>query len=153
MAKPTWFFPLALASCVTTQAPTPPARDLSRLSGTARAVLKKRMARHAFEARDLMLAVVLLEYDDAARLASTIASESGLARPVSNDASELNTQFPEAFFGLQDELKRSCRHVATAAQQQNPDELGRAFADVSQTCVRCHRLYETPAQTVRGYSP
>jgi cytochrome c556 len=121
---------------------TPPRlRPPEQLSETARGILRARMASHAQDMRDLMSAIMLLHYpqirDDAAR----IAGDASLSRPLSEDATELNSALPEKFFLYQDSLRLEARTLAEAAGRENPFDVADSYGRLSQDCVRCHATY------------
>jgi cytochrome c556 len=125
------------------QAISPPARlePPEYLSGMARAVLRTRMASHARDMGDLMSAIMVLQYDRIRDRASAIASDASLARPLTGDATELNSALPEKFFQHQDELKAGAKALAVAADKQSAFAVAEAYGRVSETCVRCHGVY------------
>ena len=78
------------------RAVTPPASlgPPDYLPGTARALLRTRMASHTRDMADLMSAIMILRYPEIEERAQAIASEARFARPHSNDATELNAALP-----------------------------------------------------------
>ncbi len=113
----------------------------SYLPATARALLHERMRRHVEDLAQLNRAVVALDFSTTQQLADQIASEPKLGRPLQQDATELNSQLPERFFLLQDDLQRSARDLANAAQARDDARVSSAHAAMTQTCVACHRAY------------
>lgn len=111
------------------------------LSGTARSVLRARMASHTREMSDLVSAIMVLRYPAIVERANRIADDASLARPLTGDATELNSALPEAFFVHQDELRSEARALATAASALNPFQVAEAYGRLSQACVRCHAVY------------
>ena len=110
--------------------PQPPHRDAHRvrlaakrmrylLEPAAPALLHERMRRHVEDLAQLNRAVVALDFSTTQQLADQIASEPKLGRPLQQDATELNSQLPERFFLLQDDLQRSARDLANAAQARD----------------------------------
>jgi hypothetical protein len=126
-----------------TRAIAPPSRlePPAYLPGSARAVLRTRMVSHARDMGDLMSAVMLLEYDRVRERAGGIAGDASFARPLTGDATELNSALPVRFFELQDELRGRARTLADAAKRHSAFDVADAYAEVSQTCVRCHATY------------
>jgi cytochrome c556 len=108
------------------------------LPPAARALLKDRMATHARDMSDLVSAIMLLEYSRISIRAEAIAEDANFSRPISGDATELNTQIPEKFFVRQDDLKTAARRLAAAANLHDPYKVADAYGRVSETCVRCH---------------
>lgn len=137
---------LSLFACALLAAPqqTQKSPAPQRLSPTARAVLQHRMQGHSRDILQLVRAVVLLEYDRVAKLADSIAEDSNLARPLTGDATELNSQLPERFFKLQDELKASAHELSHAAHKRDWEAVSDAYGRMSRTCVRCHQSYLSP---------
>jgi len=111
------------------------------LPAIARGVLKNRMARHAEHMTALVQAVVLFDRPTIVEEARAIAEESTLARPTTDDATELNALLPARFFELQDELRKNARRLATASQGQDAEAVADAHAELTRTCVRCHATY------------
>lgn len=111
------------------------------LPGPVRAILKERMKSHAAEMRELMAAIMILDYPAIRDRAAGIANDGSLARPLSGDASELNTALPEKFFTFQDELRTRAKALAEAGGRQDAFEVADAYGRLSETCVRCHAVY------------
>jgi|SRR5579872_4749589 len=107
----------------------------------ARSLLRLRMASHAKDMRDLMSAVVNLRYFDAEALAGEIVDDTSLARPIGNDATELNNLLPAEFFALQDRARDDARAVAAGAHALSAIDLGKAYGHLSEGCVACHALF------------
>ena len=101
------------------------------------------MASHARGMADLMSAIMVLDYPRVHVGADAVASDASLARPLSQDASELNALLPEDFFLQQDNLRAQARALAEAAERQSPYAVANAYGRLSETCVRCHYVYRT----------
>lgn len=115
------------------------------LSEVARGFLKKRMAHHRDDAMALLSAVVTLQRAEVRRFAQRLATEPSLARALpGDDELTVNSQLPEQFFRFQDELKARARVLADTAEGANEAGLGRAFSDLTQTCMACHAAYLKP---------
>ncbi len=119
---------------------TPPERPdpPEPLSNQAKAILHDRMSSHAEDMSDLVSAIMLLEYSRIIGRADKIADDVNLSRPLSHDASELNSGLPEKFFVRQDDLKAAARELGAAGRSANPYKVAAAYGHVSETCVRCH---------------
>ena len=126
-----------------TQAITPPERQgpPEELSPTARALLRDRMSSHAQDMSQLVSAIMLLQYSDIITRAEKIADDVNLSRPITNDATELNSSLPEKFFLHQDDLKLAAHVLATAGRTANPYQVAVSYGKLSETCVRCHADY------------
>jgi hypothetical protein len=111
------------------------------LPESARTLLRKKMARHGQDARDLMFGVTLLRYDLARATAERIAAEPRLERPQAGAEDEPAAFLPERFFVLQDELRRRAQAVATAAGKKDDPALAESYGLLMQTCVSCHSAY------------
>jgi cytochrome c556 len=121
---------------------TPPRRDSPEpLSPLAMAALRGRMASHARDMDRLVSAIMILDYPDIAARAKAIADDASLSRPLSNDATELNSSLPDKFFVRQDDLKAAARDLSAAASVLNPYRVAGAYGKVSEACVRCHADY------------
>jgi hypothetical protein len=114
------------------------------LNGTARMLLKKRMERHGKDMLLLTQAVVLLDRDAAKRLATQVAEEPRLTRPIAGGEDDLNTSLPERFFVLQDELRVKAKAVAEATTKADDVALAARTGELIQTCVTCHSTYLEP---------
>ena len=144
-----------LSACATPPAYQPPQRaqavravetpkradPAEPLSPAARALLKERMASHGRDMNDLVAAIMVLDYLRIEQRGDQIADDVTLARPLSNDASELNASLPEKFFVHQDKVKLEARALADAARARNPYRVAEQYGRVSEGCVRCHADY------------
>jgi hypothetical protein len=119
----------------------PRLRPPEQLSETARVILKARMASHARDMRQLMSDVMLLRYPEISEGALRVANDASLSRPLTQDASELNSALPEKFFLYQDALRLEGKTLAAAADGQHPFEVADSYGRLSQVCVRCHVTY------------
>ncbi|WP_375764862.1 cytochrome c [Archangium gephyra] len=111
------------------------------LPESARALLRKKMARHGQDARDLMFGVTLLRYDVARAAAQHIASEPRLERPEAGGEDEPTAFLPERFFVLQDEVRRRAQALAAAAEKKDDAAIAESYGLLMQTCVSCHSAY------------
>lgn len=125
------------------QAVSPPERlrPPDQLSETARAILKTHMVAHARDMSELMSAIMVLHYAQIREGALGIASNASLSRPLSSDATELNSALPEKFFLYQDNLRLEAKTLAEAAERQNAFDVADSYGRLSQVCVRCHATY------------
>jgi hypothetical protein len=146
----------AVALSCASQPPQPPQRaEMARavappkrkdpppqpLPGAARALLHGRMVSHARDMGDLVSAIMLLEYPRIHERATAISTEITLARPLTDDATELAASVPASFFDLQDELRERARTLDLAAQEQSAMHVADAYGRLSETCVRCHASF------------
>jgi hypothetical protein len=113
------------------------------LPAAARAVLQRRMVDHAKSMGDLMNAIMVLSYERIADRAKGVADDANLSRPLTGDATELNSLLPEKFFEYQDALRREARALAAAAGRKSASEVADAYGRLSESCVRCHATYRT----------
>ena len=111
------------------------------LSPSARALLKTRMGNHAFRMSDLVSAIMILDYPRIRERAEELRDDARLARPLTGDATELNSALPEKFFVYQDELRTNAQALVTAATRMRALEVAEAYGQLSQNCVRCHAVY------------
>src|ERR1700690_2656605 len=111
------------------------------LPGPVRAILSHRMASHARDMGALMSAVMILDYPQVQSRATAIADDVSLARPLTGDATELNSALPEKFFSFQDQLRTAAKDLASAAADQSALAVAAAYGHVSETCVKCHAVY------------
>ena len=116
------------------------------LPDLARAFLRQKMHNHGRDMLGLVQGVTLLRYENTRLLATRIASEPRLVRPIAGGDNDLNAALPEQLFVLQDELRNQARNLAEAARKEDDAELARAFARVTETCVACHSAYLKPRE-------
>ncbi len=126
-----------------TRAVSPPDRLSApeSLPGAARLILHNRMASHAQDMGALMSAIMVLRYQEIEARAHAIEADANLARPLSGDATELNSLLPEKFFEHQDALRRQAGLLAAAAQRKDAVSVANNYGALSQTCVHCHATY------------
>jgi hypothetical protein len=89
----------------------------------------------------LMSAIMLLHYDEIYERANDMALDARFARPMTGDASELNSALPERFFVLEEELRTRSGTLAAAATKTNAFAIADAYGLLSETCVKCHATY------------
>lgn len=130
----------------------PPAKTMKKgleapgyLNATARGLLKRRMERHGKDMLQLVQSVLLLDRDTARRIATDVAEEPRLTRPIAGGEDDLNTSLPERFFVLQDELRLKAKAVAEVAGKSDDVALAARTGELMQTCVSCHSTYLEPA--------
>jgi hypothetical protein len=99
------------------------------------------MAFHARDMNALVTDIILLRYDEIGDRAKGIASDASLSRPLTNDATELNSVFPEKFFLYQDNLRLEAKTLAESAGRQSAFDIADSYGRLSQVCVRCHAAY------------
>jgi hypothetical protein len=122
-----------------------------RIAPAARAVIRSKMLRHRSQLGELVLRVIVLDYDGTARAAGEIFDEPALARPVAGD--ELNALLPERFFQLQADLRSGARLLVAAAARKDGRRLAEEFSSLTKTCIACHDLYLHSDSTERAASP
>ncbi|HET6146587.1 MAG TPA: hypothetical protein VFH68_03590 [Polyangia bacterium] len=116
-------------------------RPPEQLSQAAQAILKARMTWHARDMGALMSAIMILRYAEIREGALRIAGDASLSRPLTEDATELNSALPEKFFLYQDALRLEGKTLADAADRQQPFDIADSYGRLSQVCVRCHATY------------
>ena len=145
----------AVSSCATAPPPHAPQQDQlaqavaapdrtgppQYLSNTARELLRARMASHANDMSQLVQAIMILQYPRIAEGAAAIDAQVDLARPLSDDATDLASSLPSSFFDYQDELKARARALEAAAKAQGAFRVADAYGDLSKTCVKCHSVF------------
>lgn len=126
-----------------TKAIAPPTRlePPAELPGSARALLRTRMAAHAQDMSDLVSAIMILRYPEIEERANAIATEARFARPQTNDATELNASLPPAFFDRERALRTQAAALAKAAHEQDAFAVADTYGHLSETCVSCHAVY------------
>lgn len=111
------------------------------LPGAARQILRQRMISHARDMGELVSAIMVLDYERIQSRAQSIAADVNLSRPITQDATELNSALPEKFFLHQDALRLQAGYLANAAARQSAFDVASAYGTVAQTCVQCHATY------------
>ncbi len=134
-------FTSANATAPKTAAPEPTLPTPEYLPPLARAVLHKRMQRHGRDQSRLVLAVTLLQRDVVKSIASDLAAEPRLVRPMAESRDELNSSLPERFFVLQDALRLRAKDLADAANRKDDVQLAKSFGQLVEICVSCHSSY------------
>jgi len=136
--------------------PTPaggrPQSARTPLASSVKAALHTRMAGHEDDMAGLVHAVVLLQYEAAARTAHRIAAEPKLARAFGDDLSSVNAEIPLRFFELQDNLGQRASALEAAALARDDAALAEAYGRLAAACVACHSAYltrEGPDATAR----
>ena len=123
--------------------PSPTGRDVleepEHIPPAAREILRRRMERHGAEMRELVMRVILIDDDAAARIAGEIYDEPTLARPLGRD--ELNGMLPDRFFVLQDDLKARSRSLVAALARHDRRVIADDFAALTRGCLACHDAY------------
>ncbi len=110
----------------------------------ARKLLRKRMERHGRDQYRLVLAVTLLQRDVVKRIATDIAEEPRIVRPIAEGQDDLNAALPERFFVLQDALRLRAKELAAAAARKDDAALATSFGQLVEVCVSCHSAYLNP---------
>lgn len=125
------------------QAVAPPRRlkPPEALSPAARALLHARMAAHAQNMSELTSAIMILQYPEIKEHAHQIQTDAAFSRPLTDDATELNSALPEKFFLYQDSLRLEAKVLAEAADRQSAFDVADSYGRLSQVCVRCHAVY------------
>ena len=127
-----------LAHAVAAPKRTDPAQPLP---STAPPILKTRMASHARDMGDLASSIMILDYERIHDRATAISVKIDLARPPADDATELASGVPDAFFLFQDELRTRAVTLASAATEQSAFHVADAYGRLSETCVKCHAAF------------
>jgi hypothetical protein len=122
------------------QAVSPPERATPpvALPPLARDLLRSRMANHTHDMGELVSAIMLLDYILIEERARAIAADVSLSRPITGDATELNTALPESFFQRQDGLRTQARELERDAQAQDARRVAADYGRLAEACVRCH---------------
>jgi hypothetical protein len=136
--------PPATSKPVSKQAKKHELTEPAYLPETAREYLHRRMERHGRDMQELMFSVVLLTREVARDAATRIATEPRMAKPEQSDEDSLNRALPPRFFVLQDELRDRAQKVADAAKTGTDQQIGAAFAKLTETCISCHSVYLNP---------
>lgn len=74
-------------------------------------------------------------------IASDLAAEPRLVRPMAESRDELNSSLPERFFVLQDALRLRAKDLADAANRKDDVQLAKSFGQLVEICVSCHSSY------------
>jgi cytochrome c556 len=122
------------------QALSPPERATPPiyLPPVARELLKSRMANHTRDMGDLVSAIMILDYPRVEERARAIVADVSLSRPLTDDATELNSALPASFFDRQDALRAEARELAQDAHAENARRVASDYGHLSEACVRCH---------------
>lgn len=123
----------------------------AHLPEAARGLLTERMMNHGEDMSDLMWATLFLDDQSVADIAEHIRTMPRFARPLTGDATELNSLLPAEFFSLQDQLVERASELAESARHKDAEAMAASYGALMQTCVRCHSVYmsEPPAKELR----
>jgi hypothetical protein len=99
------------------------------------------MANHARNMGQLTSAIMVLRYPEIRERALAVSEEARFARPLTRDATELNSALPEKFFVYERELRVFAAALAGGAETQNAFAVAEVFGRMSETCVKCHATY------------
>ncbi len=121
--------------------PPPPPPPQGGVSPEVRTLLRPRMGRHARDLGDLFSYVRARRFDETARIATLIAAEPRIARPLPDAPDTLNATIPPSFFAVQDALQSRARDLAVAARAEDAYAMDGAFEDLAATCAACHTRY------------
>jgi hypothetical protein len=115
-----------------------------------RAALRGKMQRHGADMRELIMHLVVLDNDGAARIAGRVYDESTLVR--SPDTERLEKFLPRRFFALEEQLKVAARRIVEAAARGDSAGQAEHFGTLTKTCVLCHEsyLFDRPTTTDLG---
>lgn len=113
----------------------------AHLPEAARGLLSERMMNHGNDMSDLMWATLFLDDQSVRDIADHIRTSPRFARPLSRDATELNSLLPAEFFALQDQLVVRATDLAEAAERRDAEAMAASYGALMQTCVRCHAVY------------
>ena len=111
------------------------------LSEPTRRAIAQRMAHHGVDLTDLLKAIVILDHDAVVDRVQVITEEPKLSRPRDGETGTLNASLPRRFFDLQDDLADRAAAVKEAAQAHDDARMGKAFGQLAESCVNCHRVY------------
>jgi len=132
--------------------PEPPMPAPQYLPTEVRAAVRGRMQRHGADMRELLMRVVVLDHDGAARLAGKVHDEPGVGQST-GDAGLLR-YLPPRFFALETALKAEAKGIVEAAAVRDPRGQAEHFATLTRTCVACHEAYlygqPDPEDVMRG---
>ncbi|MDB4991197.1 MAG: uncharacterized protein JWN04_6375, partial [Myxococcaceae bacterium] len=135
--------PPSLSVVIPSLANIPDLRPRDDLPREVREVLDARMQRHGEQMTDLMVYVVLLQYEVVRVLAAELAKEPRLGRPARGESGTVSALLPEKFFQQQDALLEASRALSRAATEHDEQGLLSSFSSVTRTCVSCHATYLT----------
>ncbi|MES1204711.1 MAG: hypothetical protein ABUS79_02125 [Pseudomonadota bacterium] len=123
---------------------TPKRKDaVEPLSPAVRAILKRRMVAHSRDMGDLVSAIMILDYPRIAERADGIVADLSLSRPVTQDATELNSSLPEKFYVHQDQIRIEAKGLSEAAKALDAYGVAEQYGRLSEGCVRCHADYRS----------
>ncbi len=140
-----WFLLPVTVACAS--APPPAASTVRQMPEpehiplVARQLLAERMMTHGRDMSDLVWAMLFLDTRSVEEIADDIAAQPRIARPLANDASELASRLPAAFFDLQDQLVEDASRLADEARRDDLEGMTQAYSALTTTCVQCHAAY------------
>lgn len=105
----------------------------------AKRLVYEAMRSHAREMQRLVLAVVLLDYAETARLAQLIGEQPIFVAKTRERLQRAGV--PARFFEQAEVLHHRAALLAAAALTEDADAMAPSFGLVTETCVACHRAY------------
>ncbi len=135
---------LVASFALASDAPRGRLKEPDYLSPLARQVLRTKMQRHGDDMLQLVMAVTLLQKERARTIATEIATEPRLVKPIAGGEDDLNAALPLQLFTLQDELRLKAKAVAASAEKGSDKELAKSLGRLTETCVACHSAFLNP---------
>lgn len=111
----------------------------SHIPADVRAALQSKMQRHGADMRELIMHLVVLDNDGAARIAGRVYDESNLSGPSGTD--RLGQILPPQFFALQARLKAEAKSIVEGAARGDANTQAEHFGSLMKTCIACHQTY------------
>ena len=108
------------------------------LPATARELLRARMANHTRDMSELVSAIMVLDYPLIESRARGISDDVTFSRPLTGDATELNSALPESFFDRQTALHADARALADHAHARDARRVAADYGHLAESCVSCH---------------
>jgi hypothetical protein len=122
----------------------------AHLPAEVRAALKAKMQRHGVDMRDLIMHLVVLDNEGAARIAGRVYDEATSVRSPGSERME--KILPRRFFALEEQLRLAARRIVEAAARGDATGQAEHFGALTKTCVLCHEsyLFERPTSADSG---
>jgi hypothetical protein len=108
------------------------------------------MQRHGVDMRDLIMHLVVLDNEGAARIAGRVYDEATSVRSPGSERME--KILPRRFFALEEQLRLAARRIVEAAARGDATGQAEHFGALTKTCVLCHEsyLFERPTSADSG---
>ncbi len=114
------------------------------LSPEVRGLLAQEMQHIEKGMQDIFSNIVKGEYEDISKTATDIENSFIFKRKLTNEQrAELKAKIPKSFIDTDRSFHELAGKLANAAEFEEKENVERYFAEMTETCVKCHTTYAT----------